>query len=439
MRRGPFVPLLAVLTVLLSISVTAPASEAVWKLSIATDRPEAIYKVGEKGCFLVTLKKDGQAATEGEITYVLDKDGVSPLKRGKLKAANGPLVVEGTLEEPGFLRCFVSCSPAGVKKALTATAAAGFDPLKIPPSLPVPDDFDTFWAAQKARLAAVPLKPVLTPVKSTLKGIECFDVQVPCVGPRPVSGYFARPVGAAPRSLPAMLFVHGAGVRSSVLGSAAGAARTNSLGLDINAHGIPNGKPEQYYKDLSAGELKEYRSAGREDREKCYFLGMFLRLVRALDFLTSQPEWDGKVLMVQGSSQGGGQAIAAAGLDSRVTWFAAGVPAICDHSGKAIGRINGWPKLVPDKEGQPDPQILQVARYFDGMNFATRTKAEAIFSVGFIDGTCPPTSIYAAYNNLQGKKEMIVEPLMGHASSPRIQKAFAEAAARHVAKMKGKK
>jgi cephalosporin-C deacetylase-like acetyl esterase len=166
---------------------------------------------------------------------------------------------------------------------------------------------------------------------------------------------------------------------------------------------------------------------------------MFLRLVRALDFLTSQPEWDGKVLMVQGSSQGGGQAIAAAGLDSRVTWFAAGVPAICDHSGKAIGRINGWPKLVPDKEGQPDPQILQVARYFDGMNFATRTKAEAIFSVGFIDGTCPPTSIYAAYNNLQGKKEMIVEPLMGHASSPRIQKAFAEAAARHVAKMKGKK
>jgi hypothetical protein len=179
MRRGPFVPLLAVLTVLLSISVTAPASEAVWKLSIATDRPEAIYKVGEKGCFLVTLKKDGQAATEGEITYVLDKDGVSPLKRGKLKAANGPLVVEGTLEEPGFLRCFVSCSPAGVKKALTATAAAGFDPLKIPPSLPVPDDFDTFWAAQKARLAAVPLKPVLTPVKSTLKGIECFDVQVP--------------------------------------------------------------------------------------------------------------------------------------------------------------------------------------------------------------------------------------------------------------------
>ena len=89
---------------------------------------------------------------------------------------------------------------------------------------------------------------------------------------------------------------------------------------------------------------------------------MFLRLTRALEFLTSQPEWDGKILMVEGGSQGGGQSLAAAGLDSRVTFIAAGVPAICDHSGKAIGRINGWPKLVPDKDGKPDPQALQAAR-----------------------------------------------------------------------------
>ena len=74
---------------------------------------------------------------------------------------------------------------------------------------------------------------------------------------------------------------------------------------------------------------------------------MFLRLVRALDFLTSRPEWDGKHLIVIGHSQGGGQALAAGGLDPRVTLIASGVPAICDHSGRAAGRINGWPKLVP--------------------------------------------------------------------------------------------
>jgi hypothetical protein len=77
------------------------------------------------------------------------------------------------------------------------------------------------------------------------------------------------------------------------------------------------------------------------------FLGMFPRLVRAIDFLTSQPEWDGCVVIVFGSSQWGAQVIVAAGLDPRVTFFAAGIPAMCDHIGILAGRVNGWPKFVP--------------------------------------------------------------------------------------------
>jgi cephalosporin-C deacetylase-like acetyl esterase len=177
----------------------------------------------------------------------------------------------------------------------------------------VPDDFDEFWSQQKAELKAVPIKPVLTPAASTDKTVECFDVQVPCVGSVPVSGYFARPKDAKPKSLPAILFVHGAGVRSAILGAAIGAAREGALGMDINAHGIPNGKPAAYYEELNRTTLQDYRASGRESRETCYFLGMFLRLIRAIDFLTSQAEWDGVVVCVSGVSQGGGQSIAAAG------------------------------------------------------------------------------------------------------------------------------
>lgn len=436
MRRCLTVGLFILSGTLLVAAVRARAAEPTDQLTVVTDRPTALYAIGEKAEFLVTLKKAGQPVTEGEISYVVDKDGMPPVTKGKIKLGQQPATIEGTLAEPGFLRCTVSYS-AGKAKALSAVAGAGFDPQKIGPSLPVPDDFDAFWTAQKARLAAVPRKPQLTPVKSSNPKVEAFDVQIPCVAPRPVSGYFARPVGAKPKSLPAILFVHGAGVRSSNLGGVVGTAWNNLLAMDINAHGIPNGKPDGYYKDLSNGELKDYRSAGREDREQCYFLGMFLRLQRALDFLTSQPEWDGKVLMVEGGSQGGGQSLAAAGLDNRVTFIAVGVPAICDHSGKAIGRINGWPKLVPDIDGKPDPKVLQVARYFDGMNFATRSKAEAIVSVGFIDSVCPPSSVYAAYNNLPGKKQIVTEPLMGHSSTPKIQKAFGEARADHLKRMKG--
>ena len=99
------------------------------------------------------------------------------------------------------------------------------------------------------------------------------------------------------------------------------------LALDINAHGLPNGRPDAFYTGMANGELKEYRVRGRESRETIYFLGMFLRLVRAIDFLTAQPEWDGRTVIVHGSSKGGAQSLVAAGLDSRVTFFAAGVPA----------------------------------------------------------------------------------------------------------------
>ncbi len=410
------------------------AAEPAYQLSVVTDRPEAIYAVGEPAKFRISLKRDGQPVPAAQVAVLLDKDGMPPVRQENLRLDNGAGVLEGTLSAPGFLRCRVSYTEQD-KQTLIAVAGAGFDPLKIPSSLPVPEDFDAFWTAQKARLAAVPMQPTLTAVKSSVDGIESFDVQIPCVAPRPVSGYFARPIGAAPKSLPAILSVHGAGVRGSNLGGPVSAAKQfQALAMDINAHGIPNGQPEAFYQELGRGELKDYQRAGREDREQCYFLGMFLRLVRALEFLTSQPEWDGKVLVVQGTSQGGGQSIAAAGLDSRVTFISPGVPAICDHSGRVIGQINGWPKLVPDRDGQPDPKILQVARYFDGLNFATRSKAEALFSVGFIDAVCPPTCVYATYNNLPGKKQMVDEPLMGHAVSPKHQQATAAAIAEHIAR-----
>ena len=252
----------------------------------------------------------------------------------------------------------------------------------------------------------------------------------------PVSGYFGLPKDAEPKSLPAILWVHGAGVRSSSLGNAVKGAKWDMLSMDINAHGIPNGKPSEYYSDLSKGRLKDYRQAGRESRETVYFRGMFLRLVRALDFLTSRPEWDGKHLIVIGHSQGGGQALAAGGLDPRVTLIASGVPAICDHSGRAAGRINGWPKLVPmGEDGKPEPKSLEAGRYVDGVNFASRCKAQAIMSVGFIDTVCPPSSCYAAYNCLQGPKEIVNVPLMGHAAPAEIHSAFADCVLGHVGRL----
>jgi cephalosporin-C deacetylase len=414
----------------------APSAKSGYELRVLTQRNDAMYQKGDWVEFRAGLWKDKSPATGIELRYTLSKDGWGKLRDGKMAMTATPVRIEGTLDEAGFLRCRVEATLPDNKK-ITAEAAAAIDPLDIRPSLPVPDDFDAFWADQKKQLAAVPMKPRLTPVAMKDASVECFDVQVDCLGGKPVSGYFGRPAKAAPGSLPAILYVHGAGVRGSTLPTAIIGAAKGRLAMDINAHGIPNGQPGEYYEKLAAGELKDYRFAGRESRDTSYFRGMFLRLVRAIDFLAAQPEWDGKRIYVFGGSQGGAQAIVAAGLDARVTAFGAGVPAMCDHSGNVVDRIAGWPKLVPlDSAGKPDPKILEASRYFDAMNFAARTKAEAIFSVGFIDSVCPPTSVYAAYNNLSGRKQIFNDPQFAHRISPRLSEAFEALIARPVATAK---
>ena len=411
----------------------APSSNSL-ALSVSTDRADAIYRQGETVNFSINLRREGMPVDDAEVQWTITKDGVPPVTSGRAKLSHGTATITGKLDEPGFLQCRATFQGTN-RVTRTAVAGAAIDPLLIKPSLPAPADFDEFWAAQKKQLAAVPVNARLTPVKSTSTNVECFDLQADSVG-APVSGYFARPLAPKPKSLPIILTVHGAGVRSSSLGGAAGWAAKGFLALDINAHGLPNGRPESYYTNLANTELKDYRNRGRESRETVYFRGMFLRLVRAIDFLTAQPEWDGRTLIVHGSSQGGAQSILAAGLDPRVTFFAAGVPAMCDHTGVAVGRVNGWPKFLANPPEQPDPKVVEAVRYYDAMNFATRTKAAGILTVGFIDTTCPPTSVYAAYNALAGPKQIFNDPPATHAVSAKANDAMREAIVAHVEEMK---
>jgi len=438
---GRLLPLL-----LLAVVASTPvlAAEPAYRLQVVTDLEDAIYQAGETARFLITVTHAGEPVSTGTVSYAVDdfvteSPPPSDYPQRQLELADKPPAVPVTSESPIFLRCVVRFQPPE-GKPLTASAGAGFSPLEIGPSLPVPEDFDRFWGDQKRQLAEVPLDAKLTPVEQSDATVECFDVQVACLGGAPVSGYLAMPTGAKPKSLPAILWVHGAGVRSSSLGSAVKGAHAGMLSMDINAHGIPNGKPAEFYRDLAAGRLKNYRHDGRESRDTVYFRGMFLRLQRAIDLLTSRPEWDGSVLVVTGHSQGGGQSLAAGGLDDRVTMIAPGVPAICDHTGRAAGRINGWPKLVPlGPDGKPDPTILEASRYVDAANFASRCRADAIMSVGLIDTVCPPSSCYAAYNGLKGRKEVINEPLMGHAAPAHIQEAFFQQILDHVKQRTGQK
>lgn len=390
---------------MLATSLFAKEAGPAW--IVRSDHENALYQPGQTATFTITLGENSTIAPDAEVFWTMSKDGVAPKTNGKVKLEGGKATVTGKLDEPGFLLCKVSAHEEG--KGASGIWGVGYSPDRIGRSMPFPQEFDAFWKSRLDQLAAVPQNPVLTPVAEVKEGnVEAFDVRVDCVGAK-VSGYFARPKGAQPKSLPILLTLHGAGVRSANLGSATGAAAQGLLAMDINAHGIDNGKDEAFYKALADGELKNYREFGRDSRENGYFVGMFLRAKRALDFLCSQPEWDGKTVVVSGGSQGGFQAFAAAALDERVTVMVAHVPAGSDHSGMLANRVAGWPKMVPVTDDRPDPAILEASRYVDNVNFATRCKAKvAIVSVGFIDGVCPPTSVYASYNELPVKDKTIL-------------------------------
>jgi cephalosporin-C deacetylase-like acetyl esterase len=386
-----------------------------YQIQVRADRESAIYKKGEPVIFRVRLLEDNKPFAGQELTYKIQGDG-SFEKGGTITSTDSVAVIETLLNRAGFLKCTVQWKAAS-GATISGVGGAGVDPLEIRAETPEPNDFDAFWNAKKEELAKLPMNPQLVPVpadKVKNPAVEVFDVKVDCLGGKPLSGYLAKPVDAKPRSLPILISYHGAGVRSA--GMPISNAVRGVLALDINAHGIENGQPEAFYKALAEGELKNYRVADGNDREKIYFVGMFLRVIRSLQFMKSLPEWDGKTIAVIGGSQGGGQALVAAGGDLDVSFCVANVPAICYPTGDIEGNFGGWPGFLRGKTKETaDPAIVNTVPYIDAAHFARRIKAESILSTGFIDYVCSPTSVYVAYNNITAPKQIFPTPGATHA------------------------
>jgi cephalosporin-C deacetylase len=384
------------------------------ELTVRTDRPDAVYAKGETVTFIIELKDKGQPVEEATLGVDLSTTGFPGGERRQVVLKGGEADVTGSQPNPGMLWIRVTYQPEGGKE-VTADAGAAFSPEEVKPSMPPPDDFDEFWSAQKAALDAVPMNAVLTPVPSEDEGCEVFDVSMEGPDGTKVTGYLAKPVGPGP--FPGLVKFFWSGVYSLEARRAVYDAQAGFLAFHMNPHGIENGKPREYYRELDRGRLANYAHQGRESREKSYLRQMFLRCYRAAEFVASRPEWDGKHLLSTGHSMGGGQALAAAALSPHVTAVAVDAAAMCDHTAFVAGRMAGWPFLVPVRSGVPDPAILTASRYVDGVNFATRITVPAVVSTGFKDLTCPSSTEFAVYNALRGPKQLLMDPHTAHSAT----------------------
>jgi cephalosporin-C deacetylase len=401
------------------VYTTACIAEEDYKIKVNVDRKDGLYKSGQKINFSITFYKGDKAVVGKKLSYTITRGGDTNIK-GDITSKDTPSIITTSINKPGFVLCYVYYkTEAG--KYIRAWGGAGVEPLKI--STPKVDkkEINAFWDAKIKMLNALPLKVIKTPKKVPERysnKLECFDIKVNCLGGVPVSGYFIKPAKAKAKSLPAYVSFHGAGWRSA--SKPYFVAARGVLTLDVNAHGIDNGKPKDFYTGLRNGRLKGYPYFNSDNKGKSYFCGMFMRVYRALQFIKAQPEWDGKTLIVYGSSQGGAQTLFAAAVDPDITLGVARVPAMCNHYGILKKRQSGWPRFIRlDQNGKPRSKaIADCAKYYDVALLAPRIKSEMILTAGFIDRTCSPSSVYAAYNNIKSKKKIINNVESGH-TNPR--------------------
>jgi len=382
------------------------------KIEVAPDVESGIYAAGKTATWTVTVK-DGEQPGAGKISFVVRPGGAGESAKGEVELAGGSAKITGTRSTPGTLLAEIHYKPAGAAKDTVAYGGAAFDHEKITASAQPPDDFDQFWKEKIAELAAVPMNVQLTPVDSGDPKVEYYKITMDNIRGSKIQGQIARPAGKEP--CPALLQVQYAGVYPLHRDWVTNYAKQGWLSMNIIAHDLPIDEKPEIYKEKSEKELRDYPIQGSDDREKSYFVRMFLSCYRACEYLKKREDWNKKALVVHGGSQGGYQSLVTAGMHPEVTAFAANVPAGCDHTGKQANRAPGWPNWAARTGGGKDPdKTLATSRYFDAMNFASTISCPGLIGVGLIDVTCPPEGIFATVNQIKSEKKLVVMPQRGH-------------------------
>ncbi len=415
--------------------------ECGYRLNAATTAAGAITEIGKP--FSITVELSPLKQQTGFFRAELYLNGIKQ-KDAKLYELGKKAEYNFTADTPGTVTVVCKVLDNNKKsvwknKARKYPLALGFgvmvSPEKLSPGLTAPpEDIDLFWQQKRAELDKIPVKAqcLNTETHKSFTGVICKDMRVDCIG-KAVSGYLCMPENAKPKSLPAVVIFDGAGVRSAMRPWHYG---RKAISFAINAHGVDNGCSPQYYKDIYQKEpLKSYRTGTWKNHNSNYFTGMYIRCMRALDYVKSLPEWNGKTLIVRGNSQGGAQALAAAALDPQVTLCQASVPSMCDLGARLANRLPGGPLPSLSVDKQRDPELAREAAYVDNVWLAKRIKASVYLSAGLADHTCHAASIQVLYNALPRNitKDLTLTFTGNHSNSktPKGNKAAADAITSH--------
>ena len=358
------------------------------------------YQPGEQLGWTVTRAAGATGPTR--YTYDIRRNGLELIRSGTLDLSSGTATIQLVANEPCMI--YVAVTPEGTeapatpvgaepRKAPYASVGAAVAPERLQPSAPRPSDFDDFWAEKLKAQRAIPLNPVLRPLTADVPGVEVSAVKVDSLGSQ-MHAIVGKPQREG--KFPALVMYQGAGVRALRPATAASRAADGWLALDVDAH---DKEPDV----VTGGPAANYQTIGYGDREKSYYLNMYLRDTRAIDYVTTRPDWDGKTIVIMATSQGGQQGLATAALNpDRITALLVNEPSGGDADGERHGHRSAYPNWPAG-----DPAAMRAGLYFDTVNFAPRIKAPTLASMGFIDTVVPPVTVWITLNQIPAPKEAL--------------------------------
>lgn len=389
------------------------------EIEITPDHPNRTYEVGEEALFTMRVLKSGVPIKSVELFYAIGAEKMEPVIEGSNAMASGVLQVNGgTMSEPGFMTCLCRVEVDGIECENYLNVA--FSPSAIEPTQTMPDDFDNFWQKSLEKCARVEMEPLVTlvPEKCTPR-TNVYHVRLQHYRKDTyLYGWLCVPKQAG--SYPAVLCLPGAGVKPVPAEVELAERGEGMITFAIGVNGIPLNLEQEVYDNLRYGVLRDYGYIHLDSPTHYYYHRIYTGCVRAIDYLTTLSAYDGENVGVMGGSQGGALSIVTAALDDRVKALVAFYPALCDVTGYLHGRAGGWPHIfAPNKQALNNtPAKIATTQYYDVVNFARRLRVPGYYSWGYNDPTCPPTSLYAAYNVITAPKQLLLACETGHWRTP---------------------
>ena len=281
-----------------------------------------------------------------------------------------------------------------------------------------PADFDEFWAGTLRSSRRHPLALEVRKVDAGLATLDVYDLTFSGFEGERIKAWLRVPAGST-AALPTIVQFHGYGrgrgdAIENLLWASAGYAH---LELDTRGQAWSGSRGSTPDSSGSGPQVPGFLTRGIDARETYYYRRLIVDAVRLVDAVTELPLTDPERVMVTGISQGGGLALAVAGLVPGLRAVAARVPFLCDFP-RAIMITDADPykeiaNYLSWYRGKADA-VLRTLSYFDGVNFITRATAPVWLTAALMDPICPPSTVFGAFNAYEGQKEITVWPFNGH-------------------------